>query len=305
MPRSIELSVSPDKTAALLDRVAGLDGVVGIALQRGASLRPAGDVLTIRATNDGCRSVFRVLSELDILAEGSVVTSEPYCLVSSQGQGSLEHESNEAGWEEMASMLRRETNPSNNFMLLMFLAGGIAAGGLWTNTLHLVIGAMTIAPGFEPLLRMPFGLITGMGGIVRYGATGTVIGYGLLALGGAIALLVLRAVDAGGPADLEANSWVRYWTSVSPTGVVVALLAGAAGAAVVSIYRSVLSVGVMIALALIPTMSLTGMALAEGDLPLAGAAAVRWLVDVICVLGASTAVLAAKQAFIHRRASLG
>jgi hypothetical protein len=49
MPRTIEVSVSPEKVDAILRRVQGVEGVVGIARQRGASLRPPGDILSIQA----------------------------------------------------------------------------------------------------------------------------------------------------------------------------------------------------------------------------------------------------------------
>ena len=72
--------------------------------------------------------------------------------------------------------------------------------------------------------------------------------------------------------------------------VVIALAAPAAGAALVAAQRSVLSAGVMSALALIPSASITGMALVLGEFSLAGKAAVRWTVDVACVLLGGAAV---------------
>jgi hypothetical protein len=155
LPRTIDITLSPGKTDILLDRVKAIDGVTGVALQRGASLDPSGDIVTLAATNDGTRAVLNLIDELDVVDGGSVRTSAPLSLISPPYQNGLDRESNETIWEEMAFLLRRDTNLSTNYLLLMALAGAVAAIGLWTNTLHIVVGAMVIAPGFEPCCARP------------------------------------------------------------------------------------------------------------------------------------------------------
>ncbi len=163
---------------------------------------------------------------------------------------------------------------------------------------------MVIAPGFEPLLRIPFGFIGGPRVLASRGLTSTVTGYLSLALGGAITLLLLHLVDPSTSTDLDARSWVQYWSSVTGSGIVLALIAGAAGAVVVTAQRAVLSVGVMIALALVPAMSIAGMAVVTGDLPLVGRSLLRWVVEASSVLIASALVLGLKQLLVHRRTAL-
>lgn len=164
MPRTIEITLVHEKTAGLLEKLREMDGVVGISLLRSAALFPERDVLRVQATNDATHGILTVLKERKILREGSILTSEPRSLMVSSEESEVERESNETIWEEMAFLLRRDTNFSHNFILLMFLAGGIAATGLAVNRLALIIAAMILAPGFEPLLRIPFGLVGGKGG---------------------------------------------------------------------------------------------------------------------------------------------
>ncbi len=161
MPRTIEVTVPAEQTGPLLERVKGLDGVTGLSLQRGISLDPPGDVVIIRATNDGACAVLTALDALNVTEGGAILTGEPRSLIARPYQNGIDRESNETIWEEMAFLLRREANPSANYLALMALSGGVAAVGLWTDTLHIVVGAMVIAPGFEPLLRIPFGLTGG------------------------------------------------------------------------------------------------------------------------------------------------
>lgn len=304
MPRIIEISAPQEKTDTLIERVRDLDGVVGLSLQRHGSLAPPGDVVVIRATNEGTRAVLDILNDLNLQDGGSITTSEPRSLIARQYQNGLDRESNETVWDEMAFLVRRDTNISANYLTVMALAGGVAAVGLWNDTLHIVVGAMVIAPAFEPMIRIPFGWIAGPRVMASRGLISTLAGYLMLALAAALTYWISRAVDPTAPAELAARSWIRYWSSVSATGVIVAFWAGAAGAVVICSQRPVLSTGVMIALALIPAMAIAGMALAAGEFALAGQGLLRWAVDTVCVLVASSIVLGLKHTLVHRRQAL-
>ncbi|MFC4173434.1 hypothetical protein ACFOYU_15425 [Microvirga sp. GCM10011540] len=67
-------------------------------------------------------------------------------------------------------------------------------------------------------------------------------------LGAAATLLVVMLIDASST-SLGHRHWVQYWSSVNPISILVALAAGATGAAIIAAQRSVLTAGVMIALA--------------------------------------------------------
>lgn len=300
MPRIIAVTLASEKTGPLIEQIQTLKNVVGISLQRDGSLDPPGDIVTIATNNEGVRNLFKVFDELNVLDGGSITTSEPRSLISRPHQDNIDTETNETVWDEMASLLRQDTNLSGNFLMLMALAGAVAAAGLWTNTVHVVIGAMLIAPGFEPLLRIPFGFIGGPRALAARGLIASLSGYACLALGAGLTFLLLRAVDASQSSDLHTRSWVEYWSHITPTGVLVALVGGVTGAVVITTQRSTLTAGVMIALALIPTMALAGMAGIIGDWELAGRAFVLWAVNVVAVLAASGATFGLKQLLIHR-----
>lgn len=137
-----------------------------------------------------------------------MVTSETRAVLSSSNLDA-EREPNETIWEEMAFLLRQESNVQFNYVALMAAAGAVAAIGIWTSALHIVIGAMVIAPGFHPILRIPFGLIAGprataIGGVKSIGA-----GYLVMGLAGAATVLAARALQPGAP--LGAHPLVVYW----------------------------------------------------------------------------------------------
>lgn len=307
MARSVQIAVSAEVASAVLSQLDGIEGILGTARQPNASLSPPGDIVTIHTTNEAVRGVLDRLTEIGVPSRGTILTSELKSIVCPTHQKSVEDESNETTWEEMAVLLRQDTNIDTNYLALTFLAGAIAAVGLWTDKIHVVVGAMVIAPAFEPLLRIPFGLISGPARMTSNGLRSCAAGYFMMLIGGAIALFILRAIDTGMTAgnELEARFWVTYWSTFTAPGVFASFLGATAGAFVVSGLRSVLTTGVMITLSLVPSITLVGMAMANGDMPLAADAFTRWSVDVALVILMGAAVLGLKQKLVHRRRSLG
>ena len=303
MPRTVEVTVPPERRAALLERVEAMDGVAAILVHPGVSHTPRGDLVVMRGTNQAAEEATRIACELGLVNEGSVTINEPLGLVSGERRRRIANDSSESTWEEIDTLLRRDTNPSHNFLALMALAGAVAGMGLTLDTLHIVLGAMLIAPGFEPLVRIAFGAASGLGDTARRGVVATVISYLALAAGAVVGMLVAAwlnpTVDLG---SVPEQRWVQYWTSFKWTGVAIGVFAGLAGATVVNSHQTVFATGVMIALALVPAMAIFGMGLAIGEIGLAMRGLGRWGVDVGCVLATSLVVFGIKRALVRRPA---
>jgi uncharacterized membrane protein len=88
---------------------------------------------------------------------------------------------------------------------------------------------------------------------------------------------------------------IRYWVSFTVDSVSVSVLAGVAGTLLVISQRSVLTAGVMMAVALNPTATMIGMGLVAGDFQLAGSAAVRFAVEGVIIVGVSVVVFWGKR----------
>lgn len=301
MPRTIGAVVPTEQTDQVVREIAKIDGIASIAATRGASIMPSGDVLTVTGTNGAAREVLELLREIDLV--DSVTTSTPASVVSSSAQQDLNDDTNEGLWGEIGELMRRDAQLGQNFLLLMGVSGAVAAVGLWGDTLHVVIAAMVIAPGFVPLLRIPFGPIVGSRAYGVRALKATIAGYASLVLAAAATFLLLVALT-GDPGPLDDRRWVVYWSTTDAPAVVLSVAAAAAGALVVTAERAVLTIGVMIALALVPSSALVPIGLLAGDAGLAAAAGVRWLVDVALVIGVGASVLALKHRFVHREPAL-
>jgi hypothetical protein len=182
MPRSVQISVPSEKTDDVIREMMKVQGLTGLRLQRGISLMPPGDSISVEITSRSLQDLMRLLDRMGIgQSIGSVVTSHPLGIVSSPHASILATDTSEAIWEEVELTIGRESNMTLNGLLLMIAAGCVTVIGISTGALHLVIGAMVIAPGFEPISRIALGLAAGGQGW-RRGAIDTAKAYTALIL---------------------------------------------------------------------------------------------------------------------------
>lgn len=306
MPRTVEVTLSSHRSDELAERAAGLDQVVGIRVERGISVQPPGDVVTITITDRSLPRLMQLLQSMGVNDDpgASITTSRPLSVIARPSANPIAHDSSESTWEELESLLNKESVMTPISMVTMALAGVIATAGILTNALHVVVGAMIIAPGFEPIVRMSLGCAS-RSLAWRRGLADALKGYLALILGALAATLILQALGYG-PAHtkgtyLPQGSLLSYWISLSGAVVLVSLAASLAGAILVITTRSVLTAGVMVALALIPAASLIGIGLASGRMDLAGRGLLRLLVEAGLVFAASLLVFAWRRHRVEKR----
>src|SRR5690606_12749644 len=90
---------------------------------------------------------------------GSLTTTEPVSTFTPGSIPAIVRDTSESTWEEMELLIGKESNMTINALLLMGISGILAALGLATKAVHFVIGAMAIAPGFEPIVRISLGTV--------------------------------------------------------------------------------------------------------------------------------------------------
>jgi uncharacterized membrane protein len=309
MPRRVEFTVPPEKTEAVVERISALDGLIGLRVQPGISREPKGDVVTVEITNRGLPELTRLLGDQGAGRSSTISfsTSEPISIVSASSAEEIVKDVSEATWEEMEAVIAKNSNATASALLVMAISGVLATIGIATNALHIVIGAMLIAPGFQPIVRIALGIV-GKSGAWRRGVSHTLQGYLALAGGAAGTALFLQAIGKsplGSEASyLPAGVLISYWTSITMPSVVVTSVAGAAGALLIATNRAVLTAGVMVAVALVPGATIAALAIVSGDLDVAASGVLRWLTEAGLVLLASMLVLFWKRSRVHRRSTM-
>ena len=306
MPRTLQISVPSEQTEALIADLREV-GTLSLRLHRGASLQPAGDVVSADVTDRDLPAAAALAARYGAGTSSSVSlsTTRPESLVQAGQHKTVVRDTTVSTVPEVELAIARESTMTPMKIGVMAISGAIAGVGVLTGALHLVIGAMVIAPGFEPFSRVALGVVQRTAAW-RDGLKDVALGYAALAAGGAVAA-VLSAVLGAGPLSpgsgsyLPASDLVSYFSTTSWTGVAVAVIAGGGGALLLVINRRVLTAGVMIALALIPSLALAAMALVAADLPLAGRATARFLVDAVLVTVMSALVFLGQRLHDGRR----
>jgi len=176
---------------------------------------------------------------------------------------------------ELVERLASGTVANRVFFATVVLSTVVATIGLVRDNLAVIIGAMVIAPLLNPNITLSLATTLGDGKLARQALLVNVAGVGLAFLL-ALVMGLLIPVDT-------AVSEIAGRTQVGLSDVVLALAAGSAGALAVTSGVSAALVGVMVAVALLPPLAVTGLLFGAGDFALSGGAALLTAVNVICV----------------------
>lgn len=308
MPRILTVSLPSDASDDLCNRLQSLDGTLSLRLHRGVSVQPPGDLVEAEVLDRQLDVVMELLDEAGLGRSSSisVTTTSPASVVSAGQLPAVVRDSSTSTWEEVELTLGQESTMTWLKVVVMGLVGALAAAGILTGALHIVIGAMVIAPGFEPLVRVALGIVQ-QRRTSRDGVVDTLRAYGALLAGAAASAAVLAAtgtpLPAGGESYHPAQELVSYWTTTTAASVLISVAAALAGVLLVFARRAVLTAGVMIALALVPALAIAAIAVLAADLDLLGRAALRFSVDVAAVVTVSGIVLGLRRRIGRTRES--
>lgn len=306
MPRTIDIALPAGKTDQLIEEVKKINGLIGLRVLRGASLKPEGDVLSLEITNKDLSTLMQLLSRFRMLTDGrvSITTNHPMCIISRSSQAKITSDNSEAIWEEMQATINKQSMMTLNNMLTMFLAGVIAVIGIVTNALHIVIGAMVVAPGFEPITRISLGVVS-QHVDWRSGIRDTVRAYAALLSGAIVTAWVMQQVGEdltkGDASYLPAGVLISYWTKITAYSLIINAAAAVLGALVIVTNRSILTAGVMIALALVPSTTMIGIGIVAGDWSVAGNGLLRLVTEIAIVTVFTGMIFTWKKYTVQRR----
>lgn len=305
MHRTLELTVPPAVTAALQQKLVAFDEVIGLTVQLEAAKKPTGDVLPVHVLNRGADEVLRRVGAAVPDAKSlSVVPSEAISFIAPADHHAVDNDRDEAIWEEMESGLRHQGRITTNYLLLMALGGIIAALGLVAEPVPQAlafVASAVIAPGFDPMTKVPLGLALRRWPLVWHGLQSVLAGYAVLVVAAAA---TMAALVANGDSSVHA---LALNPEVAHPGLPELLIAAAgalAGLVTLAALRRSFQAGPLIAMAFIPAAALVGAGGAVGRFDLAGEGLERFGVDWDFIVGLSVPFLWLKQRFMHRRAPL-
>ena len=177
--------------------------------------------------------------------------------------------------EELYSDIEDGTRLSDVFIVMTILSTVVATVGLLRNNVAVIIGAMVIAPLLGP--NVALALATTLADAkLGWQAAKSFIAAGSVAFCLACLIGIIMDVDPSIPE-------IANRTTVGIADIVLALAAGCAGVLAFTTGASGAVIGVMVAVALLPPLAVTGLLLGDGNMTLAMGAFLLFICNVICV----------------------
>jgi uncharacterized membrane protein len=303
MHRDLEMTVSAAATDQLLADLGEMGGVISISVQREASVKPPGDVISAAVLNAEVDAVLRVVERAEEHGPISVSTSSLDSLIDSENQDVVRSDVDEASWEEAETALRRHSRLSTNFFLTtaggaIIVTCGLAASSGVTEAVALVAGAV-IAPAFEPLARMGLGAVNRQPRVVTHASYSALASYVTLIVVSLLTMLVLRA-GGHGFVDRFLHSSTVHEVEYPPLVNLILSAAGAVtGVVMISAGRFTQLAGPLVALQLLPAAASIGAALELGDGGIAARSLGRLAIDIGMVILAGLIVFTYKHVVVH------
>lgn len=304
MHRSLTVSLPTDYTDLLISQLKPLDCIVGLSVQRGGSIKPVGDILTLHVLNKGIDEALRRITAVCSETAYSIVTAEQASLIDPEQKSLIEDDIDEAIWEEMETGLRHQARVTGNYLSIMALGGAMAAVGLVSDPVPQVIAfvaASVIAPGFEPIAKIPMGLVLKNFHMVKRGTKSALMGYGSLILASALTFALLRWLGATTVDEFSQNQATIMMSHPSVKDIIVSICGTLSGAIIIASYRRSIIAGALMAMVIISAAAMIGAAIACGQWNLAIEGAERFGLDIALIVGSCLLVFASKQLLLHKR----
>lgn len=307
MHRTISISIPSDDSQSLCDELVQLETVIGVSFPKGASIKPPGDVITVDVLNKGADDVLKLVRAASEKHELSIVTHEAASFIDPKQSDAVDRDVDEAIWEEMETGLRHQGRITTNFIVLMALGGAICAVGLVSEPAPQAIAfaaAGIIAPGFEPIAKIPLGIVLQRWNVARNGLTAALAGYAVLIASAAFVTFVLLRTGSIEIAELLSNPEIKHIAEPTLKELIVSAAGATAGMVIISAFRRSVIAGALIAVIIIPAAASIGAGIAAGKSDIIYNGFERLGVDLLLILAAGLLVFWLKQVLVHRRQPL-
>jgi uncharacterized hydrophobic protein (TIGR00271 family) len=301
----LRIVVPSHQSGHALDLLTHTPSVSNLIYLERAAHKPEGDVILADVAREDASVIISDLKELDIHREGSISLEEIDSHISEAGiaaeKAAAGLPSDAVVWEEVESRTSENVELSGSFLAFMVVATLIAAVGILTDQLILIIGAMVVGPEFGPLAGLCVALVHKRGDLVRRSLTALAVGFPVAILA---CILVTLLFDATGliPDDFsqEGHPFTDFISRPDHFTAIVAALGGVAGVLSLTSAKSGALVGVLISVTTIPAAANIGVAAALGDDEFGGAVA-QLAVNLGAIVAAGVAVLYLQRLLYVRR----
>lgn len=205
----LRLAVPADLTDDAVGVLASEPSLSSLAVVRGASLEPQGDLVYADVAREHANPVITRLRELGVAQRGTIVVQPVDTWLSKAAlDAQVEAEGNGADtvvWAEVGSRAYEDSELNWAYGVFMLLATMIAAIAIVLDSQILVIGAMVLGPEFGPIAALALALVLRRPGLFTVALRALLVGFTVSI--GLTALMALVARWAG---------WIAPQTVLGP-----------------------------------------------------------------------------------------
>lgn len=265
----IEMSVPATLTSAVLELIADDRAVSSVAVMRGASVTPIGDVITLDVAREAADELIMTLRRFGVAEQGSLRAEEVETYLSRRA---LEAERAAPGfgsdavvWAQVGRRAYGDSELNFTYLSFMILATLLAAIAIVLDSQILTVGAMVLGPEFGAISAIGVGIVLRRRVLLRMASTTLVTGFVVgIAVTFCMALLV-RLVGWTDVDDLRHHPETAFIYSPDRWSFIVAVLAAIAGILSLTSARMGGLAGVFISVTTIPAAGNIGLAAAFAE----------------------------------------
>jgi uncharacterized hydrophobic protein (TIGR00271 family) len=291
----LRICVPADLSDAVVDQCTAHAGSAEISVDRGSSVVPAGDVITVQLAREAVESLMEELHALKVPERGSVSASTPELVLSARADKAAAAVPGEGSdaiiWDEVSRQTGEDSRLTWSYLAFLVIATQLAGIGIVTDSTIAIVGAMVVGPEFGPLAALAFGLVERKWAMVRAAAVALAVGFPAAMLVTAAAAWASLPLGLFGDDALDRGSAVEFIYHPGPYSLIVAALAGAAGMLSMISRRSSALIGVFISVTTVPAAGYVAVALVMGETSKAAGSAVQLVLNLAGIVLAATAVL--------------
>lgn len=298
LPRMLHLRlVVPDYLKSqVLELLEESSDVINLWQIPGAASKPPGDLVSFDVAKEDASPLIQELRNMGLEQYGTIAVEDIDLSISHAARLAEREAEGQPGdavvWEEVAGRVADSATLSISYLVLITIAMMIAAIGLLTDSILMIIGAMVVGPEFGPLAGVSVALVEGRRQLAGRSLTALAVGFPLGIAAAALLTLLLRGVGVAPEIFLTAHHQLTALVS-NPSwySTIVAVLAGVVGMLAVAGEKSGVLVGVLVSVTTIPAAAYVAVSATYGVWDATGRALVILVINLTAIIVSGVTVL--------------
>ena len=303
----LRITSPPDLTDQVIEAFSGDPAVSQLAIMRGASLEPAGDIVLADVAREAVNEIIDRLDALGVPERGTIHIDPVTAWVSRAGYDAERvtpgSSADAVVWADVTQRAYEESELNWTYLAFMTLATLLASIAIVVDSQVLIIGAMVLGPEFIPIAALGLALVRRRSTLFGLATRTLLIGFGFAIAATCIAVLLARALGWVVTEDVTGERpGTDFIYSPDKWSFIVALIAAAAGVLSLTSAKIGGLSGVFISVTTVPAAGNVALGLAFGAWDEVEGSALQLALNISGMILAGWATLALQQVVWNRKA---